>query len=183
MKLSAFELREIVKAWIAVAIMFSIAQGFDSGVVQTVLFTLFSVGVAFVLHELAHKFVAQRFGLSSEFRASNSSLVIGLLLSFTGFFFVVPGAVYTRGANRDQHGKIALAGPAMNLALAACFLFLSTISASAFISYSLRINAFLGVFNLIPLPPFDGHGVWDWNKTAYGLTALVAIVLAVVALS
>jgi len=61
--------------------------------------------------------------------------------------------------------KVALAGPAANLALAVLFgLVLRFLPASfgvstlpSLLSFVVQINLLLAIFNLIPIPPLDGH--------------------------
>jgi Zn-dependent protease len=65
--------------------------------------------------------------------------------------------------------KVALAGPASNIALAIIFgLFLRLIPANLFILlpgmsliffYIVRINLMLAIFNLLPIPPLDGSWI------------------------
>ena len=68
---------------------------------------------AFFFHELSHKFIAQKYGLWSEFRMYPKGLLLSLLFAvFTGFVFAAPGAVMFRGeARKEEVGKIAIAGP------------------------------------------------------------------------
>ncbi len=179
MKFSNFEIKEIVKAWLAVSLVFGIATvGLNYKLLVALPLMFVTAGIGFLLHELAHKYVAQKYHCWAEFRANNSALVIGVLLSFTGLILLAPGGVYIHGATRQQHGKIALAGPAMNIILAAIFLGLSFIPLHALLTslvdYGFRINALLGIFNMMPFPPFDGHTVWNWNKTAYLISAVIA---------
>lgn len=120
---------------------------------------------------MAHKYVAQRYKCWAEFRANNQALLIGLLISFFGLIIIAPGGVFIRGATREQHGRIAFAGPMTNAILAAMFYGLMWVTTAPLISqimlYGVKINALLGVFNLIPFPPFDGYSVWHWNKIAW----------------
>ncbi len=174
MKFSTFEIREIVKAWLAVSLIFGIAFAGPSAKLFVALpIMLLTAGIGFLLHELAHKYVAQRYGCWAEFRANNQALVFGILISFTGFVLAAPGGVFIHGATAKQHGRIAYAGPMMNLILAAAFYGLSMLTAAPILAelmkYGFKINALLGAFNLIPFPPFDGFSVWRWNKLAYFL--------------
>ena len=179
MRFSRFEIKEIVKAWIAVSLIFAIAiTGISSKLLVALPLTLLTAGIGFLLHELAHKYVAQRYKCWAEFRANNQALIIGVLLSFTGMVLAAPGGVFIHGANRNQHGKIALAGPMTNVLLALLFFGLAKTTTgqifTAFAGYGLQINALLGVFNMIPFPPFDGYSVWQWNKIIYILGVAAA---------
>ncbi len=55
------------------------------------------VGVAFLLHEIAHKVVAIEHGQIAEFRADYQMLFLALMGALVGFLFAAPGAVYHRG--------------------------------------------------------------------------------------
>lgn len=62
---------------------------------------------SFLLHEFGHKFVAQKYGMWSEFRMYPFGLVLTLVTSICGFLFAAPGAVYIRGyADLEKNGKI-----------------------------------------------------------------------------
>ena len=59
---------------------------------------LLTVGIGFILHEMAHKFTAIRYGYWAEFRKDNSMLLVAVALaSLVGFVFAAPGAtvIYT----------------------------------------------------------------------------------------
>ncbi|MDR3206130.1 MAG: Zn-dependent protease [Candidatus Methanoplasma sp.] len=138
---------------------------------------LLLVVCSFMLHEFGHKFVAQRYNVWSEFRAYPSGLMIALLFSLVaGFLFAAPGAVYIRGdVSREMNGKISLAGPAVNFAVAAVAMILC-FSVGGFwgiIPMLMYLNAMLGLFNMIPILPFDGSKIFAWNKFAYA--AMIAI--------
>ena len=70
--------------------------------------SLLALAPAFVLHEIAHKFMAKRYGCWAEFRADPSGLRFGLILSaLTGIVFMAPGAVMVLGRTTTaQFGRI-----------------------------------------------------------------------------
>lgn len=169
MQFSKIEIKDIAKAWIAVSVMFAIAfAGIGLQLLAVVPIALLTAGIGFLLHELAHKWMAQRYGCWAEFRANNQMLVMGLLFSFFGFVLAAPGGVYFRGGG--HHGKIALSGPFMNIILAIVFAALYFVTAGVaqtVMSYGWMINAWLAAFNLIPVMPFDGRAVIKWSKPVY----------------
>ena len=140
----------------------------------------FTVGSGFVLHELAHKFFAVKYGARARFRAWPAGLVLMLALAIVPQFFgfrlpmiLAPGAVYIfayRGQiSLKQNGIISLAGPATNVALCAIFIALYLLSPleslSAVFFIGAQVNIFLALFNLLPVFPLDGSKViaWDWR--------------------
>lgn len=184
MKFSSIEIKEIAKAWLAVSLIFGIAfVGLSPSLFIAIPIALVTAGIGFLLHEMAHKYVAQKYNCWAEFRANNSALLLGILISFTGFVLVAPGGVYIHGATAKQHGRIAFAGPMTNVLLAIIFYLLAGIMTAPLIAevmkYGFRINALLGVFNMIPFPPFDGYSVWRWNKAAYFSGIIAAGILLI----
>lgn len=130
-------------------------------------FAILVTAPAIILHELGHKFVALGFGLEAQFQAAWFFLFLALVLKFMnfGFIFIVPAFVAILGsATPLEFGLIAFAGPAVNLILwlGATFalknnLFRKYTPALAFTS---KINMFLFIFNMLPIPGFDGSKVF-----------------------
>lgn len=184
MKFSKIEKRDLFKAWIAITLAFTIInlESFDLLLILIgFIMSGITVGVGFIFHELAHKFLAQRYGCLAEFRSNDQMLIFAIITSFFGFLFVAPGAVFIRGnVTKDQSGKISSAGIFANIVLAFMFLllmllglpFLTTLSV-----YGVTINSWLAVFNLIPFGNFDGIKVLSWNKFVYGGLAATAGIL------
>lgn len=134
--------------------------------------SLLLVVCSFLLHELGHKFVAQKYGAWSEFRMYPFGLLMALVFSFLGFLFAAPGAVYINGnITREQYGKISLAGPLVNFIIAAIAIVMIFIVPVGFATSMLIMlawfNAFLGVFNMLPIPPLDGSKIVAWDKVVY----------------
>ena len=157
----------------------------DPKVFIVFIFAFLTAGVGFLLHELMHKYVAQSYGFSAEFRAFKPMLWLALAFSFFGFIFAAPGAVFINGRiSKKQNGKISLAGPLTNIVLALVFLILILIIRPTglfleFLSFGLTINSLLGAFNMIPAMPFDGAKIIAWDKTVYFTTLIIAVGLYV----
>jgi Zn-dependent protease len=143
------------------------------------------------LHEMSHKVVARRYGCWAEFRADYRMLGLALVMSFFGFLFAAPGAVMIAGnVNREQNGKISLAGPGSNFLIAIILMPFALFTISGIpelahdIAFSLYFfSVFLGAFNMIPFMPLDGAKIWFWSKPVYIVTLLVAGLLFYLALA
>lgn len=142
--------------------------------------------LAIILHEVAHGYIAERFGDPTARLLGRLTMnpfkhldPIGTIAIFIfGFGWARPVPVNPGNFRRPRRDMIwvALAGPTINLLLAVLSALLlrglgmldqSSFGASQvyiqFIipvkmmaGFSLYINALLGVFNLIPVPPLDG---------------------------
>jgi len=113
------EIRDLIKAWIAISFAFAIVLrgGIGLSFYQVFIVSAITVGTGFLLHELGHKIVAQRYGCFAEFRSFDQMLVLAVIMSFFGFVFAAPGAVMISGpVGVRRNGKISAAGPIVNLA-------------------------------------------------------------------
>ncbi len=187
------EIIELTKAWLALSIAFTILLTPREGIlpgITTTLIIFFAIstataGMAFLLHELAHKIVAQKYGHSAEFIANNSMLLLAIGMSLLGFILAAPGAVYIHGRiTRRENGIIAAAGPITNIILAVIFMPIAFLGAGIiglFGVYGFLINSWLGLFNMIPTIPFDGGKIIKWNKPIYFTMAATLLGLTLLA--
>lgn len=190
LKFSRNELNDLLKAWVVLSLAFAILMNggpkFSLTFVKPLLISAFTVGIGFLLHELAHKYLAQKYGCRAEFKAFPLMLAITLFGSLFGFIFAAPGAVFISGhaISSKKNGQVSLAGPLMNIFLAIAFFSLLIFTSSELMhlvgSLGSRINAWLALFNLIPFGPFDGKKVWDWNKPIWLTFALLSLLLVFV---
>ena len=137
-------------------------------------FAIMATAPAIIVHELAHKFVAMGFGMHAVFMAfyrNSFTLMLGVLtiiskLTGFGFMFFVPGFVEIGGAGTNlQFTLTAFAGPFVNLVLwlSAWYLLKNSRYKKKYYLLLLltsRINMFLFIFNMLPIPGFDGYKVF-----------------------
>lgn len=140
---------------------------------------------AFLVHELAHKFLAQYYGSWAEFRAEMYGLIITAIsaLPIMPFKFIAPGAVMVHLADRQKFGRVALIGPVTNLIMGFSFLLLSNLSNdsnSHYFAIGASFNGWIAMFNLIPMGVLDGQKIFDWNKVVWGISMTAAMVLFVI---
>ena len=138
-------------------------------------FAIMATAPAIILHELAHKFIAIGFGLNAVFFAfyrSSFTLILGIFtiiskLTGFGFMFFVPGFVGISGQGTNlEFALTAFAGPFVNLILwlGSWYLIKNKIYKKKYLLLLLltqRINMFLFIFNMIPIPGFDGYRVFS----------------------
>jgi Zn-dependent protease len=155
----------------------------SSMVALTIATIIFAMG--FILHELSHKYVAQRFGLWAEFRINTMGVILTAISIVSPLKFIAPGAVMISGfADKDRMGCTALAGPIVNVTITIALLAALPAVSTASILYApivagAAINAFLALFNLIPFAIFDGKKVYTWSRAYWAVTFLISLVLTV----
>jgi len=186
MRFSKTEIRHLAvgTALVTLAgISYYVVSPVSAGVVGLVLASLlFSMG--FILHELAHKYVAQGYGLWAEFRVNMTGLLLTAISVISPIKFIAPGAVMIAGFADKQHmGKTAIAGPVTNVIITAALLIvLPALGTLGFYQAGLAgasINAFLALFNLIPFAIFDGQKVYSWNRRYWAMLFLVSLALTI----
>lgn len=167
------EITDIIVSVLALAFAFSISNLASFPIV------LVTVGVGFVAHELAHRFVANHYGAKAAFRAWPDGLLLMLAMAAISrgqLLFAAPGAVYIYSSylGRKENGIISIAGAVTNFILAILFLFVGIAIglrgtsraldlAGSFISFGTITNLYLALFNMIPIPPLDGSKVIRWS--------------------
>ena len=134
-----------------------------------------AVMTGFLLHELAHKWMAQQYGCWAEYRGNRNGLYFALMMSVFGFLLAAPGAVMVYGSiTNRQNGIIAAVGPLTNIAIAIVafpfYIFTANIDiwiVGELARFLIIINLILAGFNMIPVQPLDGSKIIVWNKAAY----------------
>ena len=149
-------------------------------------FYLFVFLFAAIIHEVAHGAMAYKLGDPTAKDAGRLTLnpvrhidpIGSIALPMMLYIFHSPilfgwakpvpfNPMFLKNPKRDG-GLIALAGPATNFAVAASFYGIMTGMSAAgvvvpnlptFLSIIIYVNVWLGIINLVPLPPLDGSKV------------------------
>jgi Zn-dependent protease len=207
-RIGGTELVDLLLSLAALTIAFAILGERRLPSAEIFLVSAVGTGTGFLLHELAHKYVAQRYGYWAEYRANRTGLLLIIIMAFVGFIFAAPGAVMihkarpraddlwsaSEGWQTEPPGQaeaerketlwISLAGPMTNIVLALLFfLFLASdaVASSLWLSaanFALFINLILAAFNLLPFGPLDGKKVFDSSRDIWAIVAIPTILLA-----
>ena len=127
---------------------------------------------ALVLHEFGHKIVAMSFGAIATLHAPYFMylIILGMKLIKFPILFFVGGYVTHSALPPLQSAFVSLAGPLTNLILyLICFIAvkyeLANNKYTPLLMASGKLNLFLCIFNMIPIPGFDGYnmfmGLWQ----------------------
>ncbi len=169
--LALFELRDIVVTTLAAGFIFMGAFRMPGDEQKTfaerLLFSIAIAAPAIILHEFGHKFVAIALGYKAVFHAAYGWLALGIVLKLLSFpfLFIVPAYVTIIGPTGFPAAAVAFAGPAVNglLWLGAWLALRSkkkwSRKTETVLYFTRSINGFLFIFNIIPIPGFDGAGI------------------------
>ncbi len=180
------ERRDLLIAWLAISTAFTlifVRNRVDLSVALLYfVISLLTVGIGFVLHEMAHKFVAIRFGYWAEFQRDDQMLLVAVVLAaLVGVVFAAPGAtvVYGSSVSKRENGIISAAGPVSSLLICIPFALLAFFGGQwglvGVIGYlGLKVNAMIAAFNMLPVSVLDGKKVLAWNPAVFVMLIVVA---------
>lgn len=179
---SEIEIKDILVSLLVLSVVFSYPEFLTAP--AFFIQSLLVVGVAFIGHELSHKFTAIREGFWSEYRMWPQGILMALLFALaTGgsIIFAAPGAVYFSGdhlfrrPSRRQLTRISMAGISFNIALMWISVFLAFVSGIHLFAYMALINGWLAIFNLIPFGMLDGGKLLKLDRNIWILLFVLAI--------
>lgn len=188
---TSIELRDILISVLALTVIFAYPNFLTS--VEAFLVYLGVVVIAFMGHELSHKYTAIKLGFHSEYRMWPQGLLLALVMAVaTGgrMLFAAPGAVYfaSRWAfqshpSRKDVGKIGASGPAFNIVAGSASLIALWFTRLDFFLPLAMFNLWLAIFNLIPFGPIDGAKILRWDPKIWGSMVALAVSMYIVLIS
>jgi Zn-dependent proteases len=191
---SRIEINDLLVAMLGLSVAFTIlfyrddffSSNFAMNMVLWFALAVALVSTSFIFHELAHKVVAQKYGAWAEFRVNPMGVLMAMIVALFGFLFAAPGAVYIRGMiDRRMNGHISAAGPLVNLIIGGSALAVALLTSgmiSTIMMLFATLNAFLAIFNLLPIPPLDGSKIYPWNMPVYVIMMGSAVLLLLTAM-
>ena len=167
------EIKDIVITIFALGFIFSYSKwpNLSQGIINFLIYSVLA-GISFIIHIYAHKRYAKSIETKTEYFLSSEFLFLAIILVIlTGGLFTLPilgtmtiGTLYSirigykhPGITRRHVGKVALAGPVANIAFAIILKFFAGFN--PLILELMKMNLWIALFNLIPIPPFDGSKV------------------------
>jgi Zn-dependent protease len=138
-------------------------------------------GIATILHDLAHKYGAYRYGCITEYKFWGLGTVTMLSTAWLfGNAFAKPSRTLVRSEKilaPVEAAFIKLGGPLMSMGVAIVSLFLIPLGGLFAIAGSagFSMNLMNCVFSLVPIKPNDGVEVYAWNKLVWAVVFIPLI--------
>ncbi|ABL78310.1 zinc metalloprotease [Thermofilum pendens] len=160
------ELLELLLSTIAVFLVF--AAPYLPRLTLAGALVLFALAfLAYVPHELAHKFIAQYYGYPAKYSIVKELFLLTLVTAIPGIplKLIAPGTVYIYAPliDKRRNGIISAAGPATNIVLGLVALW----SGGSLASSVASLSGWIALFNLVPFGPLDGKKIAEWNLAVW----------------
>jgi Zn-dependent protease len=178
----SFSKTEIKHLLVATGLVTAVGLSFNHYRHISVEFLLIFIS-AFLIHELAHKFLAQSYGSWAEFRTDLYGIMVTAIsaIPFIPFKFIAPGAVMIGLSDKSRFGRVAFIGPLTNIVMGFGFILAAYVFPDYPYLYSgASFNGWIALFNLLPFGVLDGQKIFDWSKIVWGLTIAVAMALFII---
>jgi len=152
--------------------------------------------LAVIPHELMHRWSARVMGCYSRYVLYPLGLALTLItaIPWIPVKIIMPGFTLVSVAEIDPaklkrvDGLVSYAGPLTNILIASAALALHSVLLKfgalpallrVIILLIAELNAWIAVFNLLPIPPLDGSKILAWKPALWALTLALAITLYV----
>lgn len=179
---SSLEMLVIAVTSLLLGIAFMITKkiSFDPG---DIALYLVIAGLATMLHDLTHRYVAYRYKVTTEYQF----WFLGTIVMFiTTFFFGIVYSVPARTLINDvkklglkEQAIIAFSGPLMSMGVTLVFFLLVPIGGWLKVIGLLGVsmNLLSAVYSLMPFDPMDGNKLYKWKKAAWAAIFLPLFII------
>jgi len=199
---ASLQLGEVPSLIISVLVVSLVFAGWESIMrLDTLTWGIVLSGVipAFLLHELAHRYVARRYGCYAKYVLSPLGTLISLISTLIPIKVIIVGYVgiscpslyyynlynaYRPVSQRKVNAYIALSGPLTNLVIAVLLkglVLIPSLTTSPLIYWvitsSAKVNTWLALFNLIPLTPLDGSKIFTYKPVLSIALLMISLAL------
>ena len=154
--------------------------------------------IAVIPHELAHRWSARRMGCYSRYVLSPFGLLLTLItaIPFIPFKIIMPGFTLVIPTTYDPrflkrlNGVVSYMGPLTNMLIASLSLALYALLIKIGVIHPILwftllfntlLNAWVAIFNLLPVPPLDGSKIITWKPSIWIVSLLFSIGLYIIA--
>lgn len=185
------EVKDIILTIFSISVIASLKDFPEGGWISTFILSFFLISVSLMIKLTAHKLTAKKYDCTAVYKFDYNLFLIALLIgliSNSALIFAVMGSITVASAyiSRLGHkfgnvtlrekGLINLSGPMMNIILALISIILHPVNPVIF-QELLRLNVFMSMFSLIPLPPLDGSKVIWWNRLVWLICFAITLFL------
>ncbi len=148
-----------------------------------------AVGLSILARVAVQKRIGKKYDINVEYKIDHNlifiAVLIGLLtngaITFSAIGYTILSTLFSerighkyKNISYEESGKIALSGIITHLILALSSLVLYPIN-RPFFNEILKANTFMAIFNLIPIPPIDGHKIFWWSRLVWVTIFIISL--------
>lgn len=183
MGFSSQELAIVVVASLLLGIAYLVSKQMELLSLDNLVLYCIMGGFVLVLHDLTHRYYANKYKAVVEYRFWGLGMVIMFVTALLfGLVFAVPARTIINDVKKlgiREQAIIYLSGPLMSAFLAIGFIIL--VPAGGFLAticlLGVSMNLLTAVYSLIPVDPLDGLKVYVWKKPAWAVAFVPLLVL------
>ena len=180
---SAWEIGVIFFTSVFLGLAFMITNKIDLGSPADWLVYVVVAGLAVILHDLIHRYMAWRHGVITEYKFwfLGTGIMFLTALAF-GVVYSSPSRLAindTKDMTVKQQAKVYGSGPLMSLAV--FVIFLALIPFGGYVAtigtLGASMNLLTAAYAMMPFEPMDGRKVYNWNRSVWAVLFVVLLAL------